>query len=61
DCCVNSCCCFVGPNSSLDKCPHCNTSRYLEGQQRKHFIYIPLIPRLVGFFKNPNLVYKMSY
>jgi Transposase family tnp2. len=62
DCCPSSCCCYTGPNASLDKCPHCHMLRYNpDGQPKKKFVYIPLIPRLVAFFKNPDLAEKMKY
>ncbi|KAI1784307.1 hypothetical protein LXA43DRAFT_858654, partial [Ganoderma leucocontextum] len=27
DCCVNSCCCFVGPHAERDTCPYCAETR----------------------------------
>ena len=26
NCCINSCCCFVGPHNALDACPYCQES-----------------------------------
>lgn len=62
DCCPNSCCCFVGPHASAEKCPYCDTPRRgSDGRTRKSFVYIPLIPRLTALFKNPDLSTKMKY
>lgn len=62
DCCLNSCCCYVGPHASLDKCPYCGESRYhSNGLPRKKYVYLPLIPRLVALFRNIDLSTKMKY
>ena len=46
DCCINSCCCFVGPRKDDQECSYCNEPRYIAQQKpRKRFTYIPLIPR----------------
>ena len=35
DCCILSCCCFVGPNADLTRCPHCDEPRFnSKGQAR---------------------------
>src|ERR1700722_15857092 len=62
NCCPNSCCCYVGPYTSLDKCPYCTTPRYhSDGRPRMQFAYIPLIPRLVALFKNSDIATRMRY
>ncbi|PPQ81548.1 hypothetical protein CVT24_000065 [Panaeolus cyanescens] len=65
DCCINSCVCFVGPQyKDLDRCPYekCREPRYKEnGQPRKVFEYIPLIPRLKAQMANPTLAKAMRY
>ena len=64
DCCINSCCCFVGPCTDDQECPYCHEARFnTQGKPRKQFTYrdIPLIPRLVAYFKNPSLVNQMKY
>ena len=62
DCCHNSCCCFVGPRKDDQECAHCNEPRFnTQGKPRKRFTYIPLIPRLIAYFKNPELVNQMKY
>jgi hypothetical protein len=51
DCCPNSCCCYVDPHTTLDRCPYCDTPQYnSDWQLRKVFVYIPLIPHLVALY-----------
>ncbi|KEP46533.1 transposase family Tnp2 protein, partial [Rhizoctonia solani 123E] len=55
DCCINSCCCYLGRYQGLDKCPFCNENRYkTDGTARRSFRYTPLIPQLQAFFQNPR-------
>ncbi|KAJ7073433.1 hypothetical protein B0H15DRAFT_917558, partial [Mycena belliarum] len=62
DCCPGSCCCYVGPHADETQCPYCNEPRFkADGRARKTFTYIPLIPRLVAYFKNAAVVEQMSY
>jgi len=62
DCCVQSCCAFTGPNETLSHCPYCKEARWREdGKPRKIYVYIPLIPRLVGFAQNLHFVELMQY
>ncbi|RDB22210.1 hypothetical protein Hypma_010657 [Hypsizygus marmoreus] len=62
DCCVNSCCCFVGPNENLHECPHCREPRkQANGKPRKRFVYILLIPRLVAYMGNMRMAQLMHY
>ncbi|KAJ2932968.1 hypothetical protein H1R20_g4108, partial [Candolleomyces eurysporus] len=63
DCCPNSCMAYTGPDySNLESCPFCGTSRYnSQKQAHKHFTYIPLIPRLQAYFRNPKLKEEMQY
>jgi hypothetical protein len=62
DCCINSCCCFTGSHESLDNCPYCNEARRTaNGKPRKKFTYIPLIPRLLAFFRNREFAKQMLY
>jgi len=66
DCCVGSCVCFAGHYTSLEKCPRCNEPRFevdSHGKQkpRSQFFYIPLIPRLIAYFKNPHMASTMQY
>jgi len=62
DCCINSCCAFTGPREHETICDHCNEPRYnARGRPRKRFMYIPIIPRLIEFFKNSEMVQEMKY
>ncbi|KIJ64978.1 hypothetical protein HYDPIDRAFT_57818, partial [Hydnomerulius pinastri MD-312] len=62
NCCVNSCCCYIGPNAEYDNCPYCNEPRYdTNGKPRQHYTYVPLIPRLVAMFQNKDMSEKMQY
>lgn len=61
DCCINSCCCFVGPHEKAETCPFCHEPRLKDGRPRKRFTYIPIIPRLVAYFKNAEMIEAMSY
>ena len=62
DRCPQGCCCFVGPHSSLSKCPYCGLARYHpDGRPRKKYTYIPIIPCLVGFLGNRRIAEQMQY
>ena len=62
DCCVESCCCFVGPHEQLDACPYCGERRLnADGKPRKQFTYVPIIPRLLAMCANPTLAKAMKY
>ena len=62
DCCVSSCCCFVGPHAELSNCPYCNQPRFnSKGHARKRFTYVPLIPRLVAYYKNHAFARDLQY
>jgi hypothetical protein len=62
DCYINSCICYVRPHADQDECPYCNEARYNAARKpRKRFIYLPIIMRLVEYFKNARLVERMRY
>ncbi|PPR04117.1 hypothetical protein CVT24_010600 [Panaeolus cyanescens] len=62
DCCVDSCVCFTGTFKDLDKCPVCNKDQFQSnGQPRKYFEYIPIIPRLKAQIANPQMYEKMLH
>ncbi|KAG1889030.1 uncharacterized protein F5891DRAFT_965740 [Suillus fuscotomentosus] len=62
DCCINSCCCFVGPIEDLDRCPHCSAPcRTPSGLPQKQFTYIPIIPHLVALYANRQSATEMRY
>ncbi|PPQ78920.1 hypothetical protein CVT24_012419, partial [Panaeolus cyanescens] len=61
-CCVNSCICFTGQYEELDKCPACGELRFgVNGNPRKYFEYIPLIPRLKSMIANADMYEKMQH
>jgi hypothetical protein len=62
DCCPGSCIAYTGRYASLDECPCCNQPRRSQtGRARRVFCYLPLIPRLQGFFANPHKIEELSY
>ena len=66
NCCANSCVCFAGQYSSLEKCPRCNEPRFEIGSHgkqkpRSQFFYIPLIPHLITYLKSPHVASAMQY
>lgn len=65
DCCIKSCCLYVGEHKDLDQCPTstCKEPRYHPGGTRAQqtFLYIPIIPHLQGMFSNPSLVKTLRY
>ncbi|QRV77877.1 Transposase family Tnp2 protein [Ceratobasidium sp. AG-Ba] len=62
DCCVNSCCCFLGKHKDLDACPYCAEARYsAAGRPRRSFHYTPLIPQLQALFRSRQLLAKLMY
>ena len=62
-CCLNSCCCYVGPYEDANECPYCNEPRYhpKTKKPRKVFTYLPLIPRLKALYSNAELSKEMRY
>ncbi|CAE6472142.1 unnamed protein product [Rhizoctonia solani] len=55
DCCINSCCCYLGKYRGLAQCPFCQENRYrADGKARRVFRYTPLIPQLQAYFQNPR-------
>jgi hypothetical protein len=66
DCCIGSCCCFVGEHKDRTKCPYCDQDRWIVDRKgrrrpRKVFNYLPFIPRLVTMHANPINAEKMQY
>jgi hypothetical protein len=62
DCCVNSCCCFLGKYRDLDSCPFCQERRFnAAGKARRRFHYSPLIPQLQGLFQRAPSIKSMRY
>ncbi|QRV80568.1 Transposase family tnp2 [Ceratobasidium sp. AG-Ba] len=62
DCCINSCCCFLGKFANDVECYFCNEPRHkADGQPRRVFHYTPLIPQLIGLFQNADSIKSMRY
>ena len=62
NCCITSCCCFVGPNSDLTHCPYCHEPCFnSKGQAQWQFTYAPLTPRLKAFYQNKEFGHFMLY
>ena len=62
DCCKQSCCCFTGPYAELTTCPFCTEPRFdASGHPRNVFSYIPLIPRLVNSYNDPQMKAQRMY
>lgn len=62
ECCRRSCILFWGPHEELDECPYCKLSRQDDttDRPRAYFYYLPLIPRLLGMYLNPELALKLK-
>ncbi|CCO37867.1 hypothetical protein BN14_12027 [Rhizoctonia solani AG-1 IB] len=62
DCCINSCCCFLGKYQDLKKCPYCNEDQYAaNGRIRRAFRYTPLIPQLKALYLSSNTASDILY
>ncbi|QRV98713.1 Transposase family Tnp2 protein [Ceratobasidium sp. AG-Ba] len=67
DCCVNSCIAYTGDYENTSTCSYCREPRYKyneekqEWQSRRHFQYLPLIPRLVNMYRNPGTAHALGY
>ena len=61
DCCVNSCIAYTRKYQNYTHCPYCRESRRSNGKARCQFSYLPLAPRLQGFFQNPKTIHQLGY
>lgn len=62
DCCPNSCIVYTEKYIHHQYCPFCQESRLKpDGKPHRQFLYLPLIPRLQGFFSSADMIKKMSY
>lgn len=61
DCCINSCLCYTGRFRHDDHCRVCNEPRKRAGVAQRQFSYIPLIPRLQGYFQNEAKIKALLY
>ncbi|KAG9119148.1 hypothetical protein FRC07_005985, partial [Ceratobasidium sp. 392] len=67
DCCVNSCIAYTGPYKDEVICPYCPEPRYKTDPRsgrrvaRRRFQYIPIIPLLIAYYRNPTMACRMRY
>ena len=61
DCCINSCLCYTGKYKHDQSCRFCGEPRTRGGKAQCQFSYIPLIPRLQGYFQNPAKIKSLLY
>ncbi|KAF8581134.1 hypothetical protein K439DRAFT_1354937, partial [Ramaria rubella] len=62
DCCVNTCYAFIGEFAALGRCPFCSEGRHdTENRPCLCYEYIPIIPRLKGYYMSPQMVNMLSY
>jgi hypothetical protein len=62
DCCINHCIAYTGKYELRQKCPFCNAPRFNRNRKaRRHFTYLPLIPRLQSFYQSESMIDKLSY
>ena len=62
NCCINLCCCYIGPYINDQHCFFCNEPRFdSQGRPHSQFTYIPLLPRLVTLYRNPRMTDQMRY
>lgn len=67
DCCVNSCIAYTKSYKNNIDCHHCHEPRYFPNpdssikKPRRRFAYLPIIPRLKGYFENPKMVQALKY
>ncbi|KAF7378176.1 hypothetical protein MSAN_00242100 [Mycena sanguinolenta] len=61
-CCLNSCMAYTVEYEGLECCRFCKEPRLnAAGKPRRMFCYLPLIPRLQGFFMNPKKIEELRY
>ncbi|KAJ7310778.1 hypothetical protein DFH08DRAFT_718583, partial [Mycena albidolilacea] len=62
DCCIESCAAFAGSYADLTECPFCDKPCFSPGgKPRRMFCYLPIIPRLQGFFQNQKSIDRLLY
>ncbi|KAJ7224885.1 hypothetical protein C8J57DRAFT_1253129 [Mycena rebaudengoi] len=61
-CCINSCAAYTAAFSDLSQCAYCQEPRFSPtGKPRHMFCYVPIIPRLQGFFLNLKTINALLY
>ncbi|KAG1747877.1 uncharacterized protein EDB91DRAFT_1007411, partial [Suillus paluster] len=62
DCCINSCIAYTARYSHSDLCDFCGERHFdAQGEPRRQFSYIPLVPQLQGLFAQEDTVEKLLY
>ena len=61
DCCLNSCLCYTGKYKHDPSCCFCGEPCTCGRKAQRQFSYIPLIPRLQGYFQNPAKIKLLLY
>lgn len=62
NCCINSCMAFTGEETNLEECRYCSELQFdAQRKPRRQFAYLPLVPRLKGFFASTRMAALMSY
>ncbi|QRV80941.1 Transposase family Tnp2 protein [Ceratobasidium sp. AG-Ba] len=62
DCCINSCCAYLGKYQDHRTCKFCKEPRYsVSGKPRKRFRYIPLIPQLQALYQSLSMIERLRY
>ncbi|KAH9911719.1 uncharacterized protein B0H18DRAFT_891936, partial [Fomitopsis serialis] len=62
DCCINSCIAYLGKYLDDTKCSFCEHLRKQPtGRAFRQFCYLPIIPRLQGFFRSERKIKEMNY
>lgn len=61
DCCINSCMCYTGKFHHDKSCRFCGAPRDLGGKAQRQFSYIPIIPRLQGYFQSLSKIKALDY
>ena len=59
--CISSCIAYMRQYKNLTHCPYCKEPRKANSKPWHQFLYLPLIPRLQGFFRNPETVQLLAY
>ncbi|KAF8575524.1 hypothetical protein K439DRAFT_1271187, partial [Ramaria rubella] len=64
DCCINTCCAYTGDYTPLEQCLFCSEPRF-DNEDKSHpcaqYEYLPLIPRLQGYYFSPDMINLLSY
>ncbi|KAJ7147401.1 hypothetical protein C8R43DRAFT_889949, partial [Mycena crocata] len=61
-CCVNSCMAYTGDDTELTHCKICDEARFAsDDRPRRLFCYLPIIPRLQGYFMSPKKIQQVLY